>query len=395
VIDTRDLPSIIRATYDRGLELANHIDAYLASLAALPDGSRRNELSDQHRERCEALRDRVSSWFGVVAVTIAPYTAYERQYVTELMFKVDAATADEYPEQAHPVPLSSKSASLPRSYETPEVASPVDRARADVREAMAETLRIVRTAASVVAATAKTTREEHLLPETAFILMWMDESRLELVDVHQVVKETFAEFSVQAYRADEVQHQDRITDLILEKIRNADFLFADLTGERPNVYYEVGYAHALGKRPLLYRRFGTPLHFDLSVHNIPEYRNMTDLRRLLRERLQAIRHEARLPVRRAQESQTELLMWVRERLRAAATHAVPKMAGSIDFSALVLNSDGFYEMSIQDRKLFRALRKIIDGIARQADLGWGVTLRCPSLEEELKRRQTRLKRSSA
>jgi hypothetical protein len=126
------------------------------------------------------------------------------------------------------------------------------------------------------------------IPGTAFILMSMDPTNPGLDDVVEGVREVFREFKIKATRADEIEHQDVITDVVLNGIRSSEFLLADLTGERPNVYYEVGFAHAMGKRPILYRKEGTPLHFDLAGHNVRTYKNVTDLKALLRKRLAAM-----------------------------------------------------------------------------------------------------------
>lgn len=123
---------------------------------------------------------------------------------------------------------------------------------------------------------------------TAFIIMQINPENAGLEDILNTIKSVAKNFGIDALRADEIQHEDKITDVILNKIKTSEFIIADLTGERPNVYYEVGYAHSEGKRPILVREKGAKLHFDLSIHNVPEYRNNKQLENILIKKFQNI-----------------------------------------------------------------------------------------------------------
>ncbi len=125
-------------------------------------------------------------------------------------------------------------------------------------------------------------------PNTAFILMAIDETNLELEVVKDSIKDVCKAYDLQAVRVDEIEHQCQITEIILTKIRDSEVIFADLTNERPNVYYEVGYAHAINKRIILFRKKGAKVHFDLFGYKISEYITSKDLRDELTNRLENV-----------------------------------------------------------------------------------------------------------
>ncbi len=80
---------------------------------------------------------------------------------------------------------------------------------------------------------------------SVFVLMPFDE---EFTPVYSdVIKHVLEQEGFEVLRADDIQSQRNIMRDIIEMIAKSDLIIADLTSSNPNVYYELGIAHALEK----------------------------------------------------------------------------------------------------------------------------------------------------
>jgi len=102
------------------------------------------------------------------------------------------------------------------------------------------------------------------------------------------IEPTLKKMGFEPIRVDQIQHNNTVTSEILRELESAAFVVADLTGERPNVYYEIGWAHRANKEVVLTARKDTAVHFDVAAINRIEYADYTDLCSSLEKRVKAI-----------------------------------------------------------------------------------------------------------
>lgn len=90
-------------------------------------------------------------------------------------------------------------------------------------------------------------------------------------------------------RADEIWHEDSIMQDIVNLISESKVVVCDATGRNPNVFYEAGIAHAMGKKVVIITQNDQDVPFDLRhlryVRYLPNEQGMESLQTDLRERL--------------------------------------------------------------------------------------------------------------
>ena len=114
--------------------------------------------------------------------------------------------------------------------------------------------------------------------------------------VYGAIKDECEKLKLNATRSDDEIGSGVIIRDIAKKIEDAEFLICDLTGNRPNVYYELGYAHGVGNEQndiLLIAKEGTEIHFDIQPLRIQFYKSEEDLKEKIRKNLNKMITETR------------------------------------------------------------------------------------------------------
>lgn len=95
-----------------------------------------------------------------------------------------------------------------------------------------------------------------------FVLMPFREEHFVIYE--RTVKPTLENLGCRVEHAKDAHTVERIVDAIFSQIARAQFIVADTTGKNPNVFYEIGYAHALGKKVVLLVQDAQDIPFDIA-----------------------------------------------------------------------------------------------------------------------------------
>lgn len=102
---------------------------------------------------------------------------------------------------------------------------------------------------------------------TVFFIMPFDDNYLALFER---LKETHLE-KLNFTHAGDLDNQRNILHDIVEGISTSDIVIADLTGLNPNVFYELGLAHAMNKKVIIITQDISELPFDLQSYRAIQY----------------------------------------------------------------------------------------------------------------------------
>lgn len=210
-----------------------------------------------------------------------------------------------------------------------------------------------------------------------FVLMPFDKS---FNDIYKFgIKGAAEDAGAYAERLDEQVFAEGMLDRIFNQINKADVIVADMSGRNPNVFYEVGYAHALNKLVILLTKDPEDIPFDLKHRQHIIYNGQIEtlreqLSRTIVWAIQEIRSKKHIPTR------TDFDVYVDENRLVSGTAAIRKIEKRIS-NKLVrvklqienLSSDALDPIShvyflLQSDSIIRPLNMQVDSITNVSHL---------------------------
>ena len=127
--------------------------------------------------------------------------------------------------------------------------------------------------------------EEIIFPRAMFVAMSFG---AEFMPVFQAVEAVAKELDFRVERTDFSKSTERIIPRIHAGIRRSAFVVADVSTANPNVFYELGYAQALGRPVITTAKRGTRLPFDIVDLPVVFWDRPGDLTERLPELIRAV-----------------------------------------------------------------------------------------------------------
>jgi len=90
-------------------------------------------------------------------------------------------------------------------------------------------------------------------------------------EVYTIIRESCESVGMQCHRVDEVWKDSAIIQDVFDLIFTSSIIIADLSGRNPNVFYEIGIAHTLGKFVVPIAQSTNDIAFDVGHHRVLKY----------------------------------------------------------------------------------------------------------------------------